>query len=64
MDEEENLIKKKSYEVGENLDNFSIDDLDIYLLKLDEEISRVKSIKKSKIAALTKAKSFLKDDKF
>ena len=36
MDEEENLIKKKSYEVGENLDNFSIDDLDIYLLKLDE----------------------------
>ena len=60
MDEEENLIKKKSYEVGENLDNFSIDDLDIYLLKLDEEILRVKNIKKSKIVALTKAKSFFK----
>ena len=60
MDEEENLIKKKSYELGENLDNFSIDDLDKYILKLDEEILRVKSIKKSKIAALATAKSFFK----
>ena len=60
MEDDENIIKKKFYEIGGNLDSFSIDDLDNYLSKLDEEISRVKNTKKTKINALTKADSFFK----
>ena len=60
MEDDENIIKKKFYEIGGNLDSFSIDDLDNYLSKLDEEISRVKITKKIKTEALTKANSFFK----
>ena len=60
MDEDENLIKKKTYELEDNLDNFSIEDLDVYLLKLEDEILRVKTIKKNKINALSIAKDFFK----
>ena len=60
MEDDDNKIRKKFYEIGGNLDSFSIDDLDNYLSKLDEEISRVKNTKKTKINALTKADSFFK----
>jgi len=58
--EEESLNKRKSYEIGNNLDNFSIDELDLYLLALNEEILRVKDLKNNKISALNKAKDFFK----
>ena len=60
MEDDDNKIRKKFYEIGGNLDSFSIDDLDNYLSKLDEEISRVKITKKIKTEALTKADSFFK----
>ena len=60
MEDDDNKIRKKFYEIGGNLDSFSIDDLDNYLSKLDEEISRVKNTKKTKINALRKADSFFK----
>ena len=58
--EEEELSKKNNYEIGNNLDNFSIEELDQYLLVLDQEIVRVKDIKKDKINALNKAQDFFK----
>ena len=58
--EEEDLNKKKSYEIGNNLDNFSIEELDHYLLLLNEEILRVNELKKNKINALNKAQDFFK----
>ena len=60
MEDDDNKIRKKFYEIGGNLDSFSIDDLDNYLSKLDEEISRVKITKKIKTEALTKANSLFK----
>ena len=44
--EEENLNKKNTYELGNNLDNFSIEELDQYLLVLKEEILRIEKLKK------------------
>ena len=58
--EEEDLNKKTSYEIGNNLDNFSIEELDHYLLSLNEEILRVNELKKNKINALNKAQDFFK----
>jgi len=58
--EEEDLNKKKSYEIGNNLDNFSIEELDHYLLSLNEEILRVNELKKNKINALNKAQDLFK----
>tara|TARA_B100000686_G_scaffold219200_1_gene226260 strand:+ start:15274 stop:15456 length:183 start_codon:yes stop_codon:yes gene_type:complete len=58
--EEENLNKKNTYELGNNLDNFSIEELDQYLLVLKEEILRIEKLKKSKINALNKAQDFFK----
>ena len=58
--EEEDLNKKKSYEIGNNLDNFSIEELDHYLLLLNKEILRVNELKKNKINALNKAQDFFK----
>ena len=60
MEEEENLNKKNTYEIGNNLDNFSIEELDQYLLILNEEILRVEKLKKNKISALNKAQDFFK----
>ena len=60
MDEDENITKKKSYEIGFSLDNFSVEDIEEYLLALDEEIKRVKGIKSDKVKALDEAKNFFK----
>ncbi len=61
MNDEDDLPKKRSYELGENLENFSIDDIDAYLSAIEKEILRVENIKKEKLKALNIAKNFFKD---
>ena len=59
MEEEENFSKKKSYTLGNNLDQLSIEDLRSVLTSLNEEIVRLKDeINKKKKAKNIAAKLF------
>ena len=59
MEEEENFSKKKSYTLGNNLDELSIEDLRSVLTNLNEEIIRLKDeINKRKKAKNIAAKLF------
>ena len=59
MEEEENFSKKKSYTLGNNLDQLSIEDLRSVLTSLNEEIVRLKDeINKKKKAKNVAAKFF------
>ena len=59
MEEEENFSKKKSYTLGNNLDELSIEDLRSVLTNLNEEIIRLKDeINKRKKAKNMAAKLF------
>jgi len=60
MDEEEINQQKKSIEIGDNLDDLSIDELENYIDLLKQEIERVKNIKYEKSKALELAKDYFK----
>ena len=60
MEEEENFSKKKSYTLGNNLDQLSIEDLRSVLTSLNEEIVRLKDEINKKIKAKNVAAKFLK----
>ena len=58
--EEENISKKKSYTLGNNLDQLSIEDLRSVLTSLNEEIVRLKDEINKKIKAKNVAAKFFK----
>jgi len=60
MEEEENISKKKSYTLGNNLDQLSIEDLRSVLTSLNEEIVRLKDEINKKIKAKNVAAKFFK----
>ncbi len=60
MEEEENFSKKKSYTLGNNLDQLSIEDLRSVLTSLNEEIVRLKDEINKKIKAKNVAAKFFK----
>ena len=60
MDEEEINQQKKSIEIGDNLDDLSIDELENYIDLLKQEIDRVKNIIYEKSKALELAKGHFK----
>lgn len=43
MEEEENIKKPKFYEIGSNLENFSIEDLEKIIKDLNNEITRIET---------------------
>tara|TARA_B100001093_G_C26495349_1_gene870871 strand:+ start:572 stop:751 length:180 start_codon:yes stop_codon:yes gene_type:complete len=59
MKNEDVFVKKEKY-IGLNLDQFSIDDLQKYLVELKDEIDRVKSTIIKKNIAKNKASKFFK----
>ena len=60
MEEEKNISKKKSYTLGNNLDQLSIEDLRSVLTSLNEEIVRLKDEINKKIKAKNVAAKFFK----
>ena len=60
MEEEENFSKKKSYTLGNNLDQLSIEDLRSVLTSLNEEIVILKDEINKKIKAKNVAAKFFK----
>jgi len=60
MDEEGINQQKKNIEIGNNLDDLSIDELENYINLLKQEIDRVKNIKYEKSKALELAKGHFK----
>ena len=60
MEEEENISKKKSYTLGNNLDQLSIEDLRSVLTSLNEEKVRLKDEINKKIKAKNVAAKFFK----
>jgi len=59
--EEEDIKQKKEFEIGGNLDNWSIDELTEFVEVLKDEIIKVEETKKKKIAALNKAENIFKE---
>ena len=60
MNEDEINIPKKDFELGDNLDAISVDELTNYISILENEIIRVKGIKIEKSKALEVAKNYFK----
>ena len=60
MDEEDITQSKKNIEIGDNLDDISIDELVNYINILKKEIDRVENLKKKKSKALELAKDYFK----
>ena len=60
MDEEEISQSKKNIEIGDNLDDISIDELVNYINILKKEIDRVEDVKNEKYKALELAKDYFK----
>ena len=60
MNEDEINIPKKFFEIGDNLDALSVDELINYISILENEIIRVNNIKLEKSKALEVAKNFFK----
>ena len=60
MDEEDISQSKKNIEIGDNLDDISIDELVNYINILKKEIDRVEDVKIEKSKALELAKNYFK----
>ena len=60
MDEEDISQSKKNLEIGDNLDDISIDELVNYINILKKEIDRVENVKNKKSVALELAKDYFK----
>ena len=60
MDEEDITQSKKNIEIGDNLDDISIDELVNYINILKKEIDRVENVKNKKSIALELAKDYFK----
>tara|TARA_B100001142_G_C14200379_1_gene603546 strand:- start:5 stop:190 length:186 start_codon:yes stop_codon:yes gene_type:complete len=60
MDEEDISQSKKNIEIGDNLDDISIDELVNYINILKKEIDRVEDVKNEKFKALELAKDYFK----
>ena len=60
MIEDETNTPKKKFEIGDNLDALSVDELMNYISILENEIFRVNSIKLEKSKALEAAKKYFK----
>ena len=60
MDEEDITQSKKNIEIGDNLDDISIDELANYINILKKEIDRVENVKNKKSVALELAKDYFK----
>ncbi len=60
MNEDEINIPKKNFEIGDNLDALSVDELIDYISILENEIIRVNAIKLEKSKALEVAKNYFK----
>ena len=60
MDEEDISQSKKNIEIGDNLDDISIDELVNYINILKKEIDRVEDVKNEKYKALELAKDYFK----
>ena len=60
MDEEDITQSKKNIEIGDNLDDISIDELVNYINILKKEIERVENVKNKKSVALELAKDYFK----
>ena len=60
MDEEDITQSKKNLEIGDNLDDISIDELVNYINILKKEIDRVENVKNKKSIALELAKDYFK----
>jgi len=60
MDEEDITQSKKNIEIGDNLDDISIDELVNYINILKKEIDRVENVKNKKSVALELAKDYFK----
>ena len=60
MDEEDITQSKKNIEIGDNLDDISIDELVNYINILKKEIERVENVKNKKSEALELAKDYFK----
>ena len=60
MDEEDISQSKKNIEIGDNLDDISIDELVNYINILKKEIDRVENVKNKKSVALELAKDYFK----
>ena len=59
--EEEDIKQKKEFEIGANLDNWSINELNEFILVLKDEVIKVEETKKKKIVALNEAKNIFKE---
>ena len=60
MNEDEINTPKKNFEIGDNLDSVSVDELKNYISILENEIIRVNTIKLEKSKALEVAKNYFK----
>ena len=60
MNEDEINTPKKEFQIGDNLDTLSVDELINYISILENEIIRVNSIKLEKSKALEVAKNYFK----
>ena len=60
MDEEDISQSKKNLEIGDNLDDISIDELVNYINILKKEIYRVEDVKNEKSKAFELAKDYFK----
>ena len=60
MDEEDITQSKKNIEIGDNLDDISIDELVNYINILKKEIDRVENVKNKKYKAMELAKDYFK----
>ena len=60
MNEDEINTPKKKFEIGDNLDALSVDELKNYISILENEIIRVNTIKLEKSKALEVAKNYFK----
>ena len=58
MDEEDITQSKKNLEIGDNLDDISIDELVNYINILKKEIDRVENVKNKKSKALVGKRLF------
>ena len=62
MKEDEINTPKNIYEIGDNLDTLSLDELINYISILENEIIRVNNIKLKKSKALEVAKNYFKKE--
>ncbi|MFP6779867.1 MAG: DUF1192 domain-containing protein [Alphaproteobacteria bacterium] len=62
MNEDEINIPKKDFNIGDNLDALSLDELTNYISVLENEIIRVKGVKLKKNQALEAAKIYFKTE--